>query len=51
MLLGAGNTAIAVRKDDTALLDAFNGAITAVRQDGTFERVSAMYFPFNMEPK
>jgi ABC-type amino acid transport substrate-binding protein len=51
MLLGAGNTAIAVRKDDTALLNAFNTAITAVREDGTFERVSAMYFPFNMEPK
>jgi lysine/arginine/ornithine transport system substrate-binding protein len=51
MLLGAGNTAIAVRKDDTELLNAFNAAITAVRQDGTFERVSAMYFPFNMEPK
>jgi histidine transport system substrate-binding protein len=40
-----------VRKDDPALLNAFNAAITAVRQDGTFERVSAMYFPFNMEPK
>jgi lysine/arginine/ornithine transport system substrate-binding protein len=51
MLLGAGNTAIAVRKDDPALLEAFNAAIIAVRQDGTFERVSAMYFPFNMEPK
>ena len=51
MLLGAGNTAIAVRKDDSTLLDAFNAAITTVRQDGTFEKVSAMYFPFNMQPK
>ena len=51
MILGAGNTAIAVRKDDVSLREAFDGAITAVRQDGTFEKVSAMYFPFNMEPK
>jgi lysine/arginine/ornithine transport system substrate-binding protein len=51
MLLGAGNTAIAVRKDDSKLLDAFNAAINLVRQDGTFQKVSAMYFPFNMEPK
>lgn len=51
MILGAGNTAIAVRKGDTALLDAFNTAINTVRQDGTFEKVSAMYFPFSMQPK
>ncbi len=51
MILGAGDTAIAVRKDDVALLAAFNAAIDAVRQDGTFEKVSAMYFPFSMEPK
>ena len=50
-LLGAGNTAIAVRKDDVALRQAFDTAINTVRQDGTFEKVSAMYFPFNMEPK
>jgi ABC-type amino acid transport substrate-binding protein len=51
MILGAGNTAIAVRKDDLALRDAFDAAINTVRQDGTFEKVSAMYFPFNMQPK
>lgn len=51
MILGAGNTAIAVRKDDTKLLDAFNEAINAVRDDGTFQKVSAMYFPFDLEPK
>jgi ABC-type amino acid transport substrate-binding protein len=51
MILGAGNTAIAVRKDDATLRDAFDVAINAARQDGTFEKVSAMYFPFNMEPK
>ena len=51
MILGAGNTAIAVRKDDVKLRDAFNAAINAIRQDGTFEKVSAMYFPFDMEPK
>jgi lysine/arginine/ornithine transport system substrate-binding protein len=51
MILGAGNTAIAVRKDDAALRDAFDAAINAVREDGTFEKVSAMYFPFSMQPK
>jgi lysine/arginine/ornithine transport system substrate-binding protein len=51
MILGAGNTAIAVRRDDVALREAFDAAITAVREDGTFERVSAMYFPFSMQPK
>jgi lysine/arginine/ornithine transport system substrate-binding protein len=51
MILGAGNTAIAVRKDDGALREAFDAAINAVREDGTFEKVSAMYFPFSMQPK
>ena len=51
MILGAGNTAIAVRKDDVALRTAFDAAINAVREDGTFEKVSAMYFPFSMQPK
>jgi lysine/arginine/ornithine transport system substrate-binding protein len=51
MILGAGNTAIAVRKDDVTLRDAFDAAINAVREDGTFEKVSAMYFPFSMQPK
>jgi lysine/arginine/ornithine transport system substrate-binding protein len=51
MILGAGNTAIAVRKDDVTLRKAFDAAIDAVRQDGTFDRVSAMYFPFSMQPK
>lgn len=51
MILGAGNTAIAVRQDDTKLRDAFNAAIRQVRDDGTFLKVSAMYFPFSMLPK
>jgi ABC-type amino acid transport substrate-binding protein len=51
MILGAGDTAIAVRKDDGTLRNAFDAAIDTVRQDGTFEKVSAMYFPFSMEPK
>jgi ABC-type amino acid transport substrate-binding protein len=51
MLLGAGNTAIAVRKDDTTLLKSFDTAIDAVREDGTFQKISAMYFPFSMKPK
>jgi putative lysine/arginine/ornithine/histidine/octopine transport system substrate-binding protein len=51
MILGTGDTAIALRKDDVALLDAFNAAINSVREDGTFEKVSGMYFPFSMQPK
>ncbi len=51
MILGAGNTAIAVRQEDVTLRHAFDAAINEVRQDGTFEKVSAMYFPFNMQPK
>jgi lysine/arginine/ornithine transport system substrate-binding protein len=51
MILGAGNTAIAVRRDDVTLRHALDAAITAIRQDGTFEKVSAMYFPFDMKPK
>ena len=51
IILGAGNTAIAVRKDDATLRQAFDTAINTVRQDGTFEKVSGMYFPFSMEPK
>ena len=51
MILGAGNTAIAVRKEDVALRNAFDAAINEVRRDGTFEKVSGMYFPFSMQPK
>jgi putative lysine/arginine/ornithine/histidine/octopine transport system substrate-binding protein len=51
MILGAGNTAIALRKDDVALRGAFNAAIKTAREDGTFDKVSAMYFPFSMQPK
>jgi ABC-type amino acid transport substrate-binding protein len=49
--LGSGNTAIAVRKDDTKLLAALNPAIDSVRQDGTFAKINAEYFPFSMMPK
>jgi lysine-arginine-ornithine-binding protein len=49
--LGSGDTAIAVRKDDTTLLAALNPAIDAVRQDGTFAKINGLYFPFSMMPK
>ncbi len=42
---GAG---IAIRKGDTALREAFNKAIAAIRADGTYERINAKYFPFSI---
>lgn len=44
-LLGEGN-GIAVRKDDTKLLESLNKALDEIRADGTYERISAKYFPF-----
>ena len=49
--LGSGNTAMAVRKDDTKLRDTLNAAITQVLKDGSFAKVNAEYFPFSMAPK
>lgn len=39
---------IAVRKDETALRDKFNAAIKAIREDGTYEKINAKYFPFSV---
>ncbi len=41
-------TGIAVRKGDTALLEAFNKALVAVTQDGTFKKINDAYFPFDI---
>ena len=49
-IFGTG-TGIAVRKDDTKLLSALNSALTDVEKDGTFQKINAEYFPFNIEAK
>ena len=42
---GSG-VAIALRKDDDALVKRFNDAIDAIVADGTYARINAKYFPF-----
>ena len=39
---------IAARKDDTALLDKVNAAILALRENGTYAKINAKYFPFDI---
>ena len=46
-MLGEG-AGIALRKEDTELLARFNKAIAEIRADGTFDRISAAYFPFKL---
>jgi polar amino acid transport system substrate-binding protein/arginine/ornithine transport system substrate-binding protein len=46
-LLGDGN-GIAVRKGDTAMVDSVNAALAAIRADGTYDRITAKYFPFKL---
>ncbi|RYH68056.1 MAG: transporter substrate-binding domain-containing protein [Alcaligenaceae bacterium] len=46
-LLGEGN-GIAVRKDDPATLAKVNAALDALRADGTYDRITAKYFPFKL---
>lgn len=46
-LLGEGN-AIAVRKDDGHTLARVNAALEAIRADGTYDRITAKYFPFKL---
>ncbi len=50
-ILGSGNTAIALRKDDAALAKAFDGAIAEVAKSGEFAKVNAKYFSFSLAPK
>ena len=40
--------AIAVRKGNQALVDRLNAAIEAIRADGTYARINAKYFPFDI---
>ena len=49
-IFGTG-TGIAVRKDDTKLLSELNAALAEVKTDGTFQKINAEYFPFNIEAK
>jgi arginine/ornithine transport system substrate-binding protein len=46
-LLGDGN-GIAVRKGDTAMVGKVNAALAAIRADGTYDRITAKYFPFKL---
>jgi arginine/ornithine transport system substrate-binding protein len=45
--LGEGN-GIAVRKGDTELLSRINAALAAIRADGSYDRITAKYFPFKL---
>ena len=42
---GAG---IAIRKEDTDLVELFNQAIVKIRQDGTYKKIQDTYFQFNV---
>ena len=46
-LLGDGN-GIAVRKGNTELLGRLNAALAAIMADGTYDRITAKYFPFKL---
>jgi arginine/ornithine transport system substrate-binding protein len=39
---------VAVRKSDTALRDAFNAAIKAIRDNGTYKKINDKYFDFDV---
>lgn len=41
--VGAG-----IRKEDTELVEKFNAAIKQIREDGTFDEISAKYFDFDI---
>ena len=46
-LLGDGN-AIAMRKGDAEMRAKVNAALAAIRADGTYDRITAKYFPFKL---
>ncbi len=46
--VGAG---IAIRKEDTALVEKFNDAIAKIRSDGTYKKIQDKYFDFNVYGK
>ena len=46
-----GGAGIAVRKEDTDLLKEFGAALDAISADGTYAKVNAKYFPFDISPR
>ena len=46
-LFGAG-AAIGLRKDDTELREALNGAISQIIADGTYKKLASKYFSFDI---
>ncbi|CAG9236687.1 histidine ABC transporter periplasmic binding protein [Paraburkholderia caribensis] len=46
-IFGPG-VSIGVRKEDTALRDAINGAIDSLRKDGTYDKIAKKYFNFDI---
>jgi len=44
----SSDVGIAVGKDNPALRDALNGAIKAIRADGTYEAIQKKYFSFDI---
>jgi arginine/ornithine transport system substrate-binding protein len=49
-ILGVG-AGIAVRKDETSLLQAFNAALSQIRADGTFKQINDRYFTFDISAR
>jgi lysine-arginine-ornithine-binding protein len=47
-LFGQG-VGIAFRKEDTALVERFNAALSAIRASGTFAAINKRYFPFPVD--
>ena len=50
-LLYSEDIAIAIRKEDTALLEAVNNALNEIVEDGTYEEISLKYFGVNILQK
>ena len=48
--LGKG-IGIAIRKEDTALVEKFNKAIDAIRSNGTYDTIRKKYFDFDIYGK
>ncbi len=49
-IMGDGD-AVGLRKGDTALRDALNGAIADILKDGTYKQIESKYFAFDMYGK
>lgn len=49
-LEGGSGVGIAFRKGDTALRERVNAALKAIRADGSYQRLAAQYFDFDVTP-